>query len=281
VISKIVGPDGKLLYKAKPDCQQVIDPHIAATVTSLLEGVITGGTGTAANIGRPAAGKTGTAQNFTDAWFVGYVPQMATGVWVGYGYPKSEISMVGAPVLHGLHPFGGTLAAPIWHDFMSVAMSGQPVLSFPTPPPAPGGTVPNVVGMKQDDAVKALAAANFTADVQTGPSDKPAGVVFKQDPAGGASAALGIRVTIWVSNGVAPKVAVPSVVGLDKAAAISKLEAAGFNVSIVNQDVGDPNQDGIVLDQSPSAGAKKATGSTVTITVGVFTSPSPSPSPTK
>ena len=276
-IRRIVAPSGKVLFKDKPSCEQVIDPHTAAAVTGMLQGVISGGTGTAANIGRPAAGKTGTAQSFTDAWFVGYVPQLVTGVWVGYGYPTQEISIVGAPVLHGAHPFGGTLAAPIWHDFMAVAVAGLPALGFPVPPPVPGGTVPDVVGMKEADATTTLAKANFTVDVQTGPSDKPAGIVYKQDPAGGSSVTLGTRVTIFVSNGKAPTVTVPSVLGLKQNPAVAKLESAGFSVSIVLKDVGDPAQDGVVIAQAPAGGSKLTQGKTVTITVGVFSSPSPTP----
>ncbi len=78
--------------------------------TQVLKGVITSGTGTAAGYGCPAAGKTGTAENYGNAWFVGYTPRLSTAVWVGY--PQGNISMPGG--------FGGTLAAPIWHDFMYV-----------------------------------------------------------------------------------------------------------------------------------------------------------------
>ena len=75
---------------------------------------ITSGTGTSANYGCPAAGKTGTANNLENAWFVGYTPRMSTAVWVGY--PQGNI-----PMNDG---FGGALAAPIWHDYMHDASSG-------------------------------------------------------------------------------------------------------------------------------------------------------------
>ena len=89
---------------------------VAAQVTAMLQGVISHGTGGAAQIGRPEAGKTGTGENYQDAWFMGYIPQLCTGVWVGYS--KQEIPMRGLRVLGGANAFGGTLAAPIWHDFM-------------------------------------------------------------------------------------------------------------------------------------------------------------------
>ena len=86
----------------------------AYAATQVLKTVIQSGTGTAANYGCPAAGKTGTTSSFTDAYFDGYTPKLATAVWVGY--PNATESMANG--------FGGTLAAPIWHDFMSAASDG-------------------------------------------------------------------------------------------------------------------------------------------------------------
>ena len=91
--------------------------------TQVLKTVIQSGTGPLANYGCPAAGKTGTAENLANAWFVGYNPHIATAVWVGY--PQGNISL-------GPNGFGGTLAAPIWHDFMQRASDGY-CGDFPTP----------------------------------------------------------------------------------------------------------------------------------------------------
>ena len=83
-IARIESPDRKL-YEHRSSCTQVIEPKIAATVTAMLRGVVTGGTGIAAALpGRPVAGKTGTAQDYKSAFFNGYTPQMATSVWVGF-----------------------------------------------------------------------------------------------------------------------------------------------------------------------------------------------------
>jgi penicillin-binding protein 1A len=104
--------------------RRVLSRQVADTVSDALGGVVSGGTGTAANIGRPQAGKTGTAESFKDAWFCGYVPQLATCVWVGY--PQAEIPLLnidGFPQV-----FGGSIPARIWHDFMSPALRGQPAL---------------------------------------------------------------------------------------------------------------------------------------------------------
>ena len=108
----------------------VIPQNAADQVTYALEGVIQHGTGTAAVLGtRPIAGKTGTAENSVDAWFCGYVPQLATCVWIGY--PKAEIPLYnieGVPAV-----FGGSLPAQIWHRFMTTATAAMPIETFPYP----------------------------------------------------------------------------------------------------------------------------------------------------
>ena len=120
--------NGETLTQALQAGYRVLPANDADLVTAALQGVIAHGTGTAANIGRPAAGKTGTAENYQDAWFCGYVPQLVTCVWVGY--PHRELSM---QYIEGYAAvFGGTIPASIWHDFMSVALANVPVESFPT-----------------------------------------------------------------------------------------------------------------------------------------------------
>jgi len=106
-----------------------VSAALAWQVTDILKGVVRGGTGTAANIGRPAAGKTGTNQAYRDAWFVGYTPQLAVAVWMGD--PKSQQPMYN---VQGVRVAGGTFPARVWHDFMSVAMANQEVLDWPKPP---------------------------------------------------------------------------------------------------------------------------------------------------
>ena len=101
---------GKTIYTANPDKTQVFSQGEAYAGTQTLETVMQYGTGTGANYGCPAAGKTGTTSNYTDAWFVGYTPKLSTAVWVGY--PNSDVYMND---VNGLGPgYGGTLAAPIW-----------------------------------------------------------------------------------------------------------------------------------------------------------------------
>jgi penicillin-binding protein 1A len=111
IIDKVVFPDGSVRNFGDPPQTRVFPYDEAYEGTSVLKQVITSGTGTAANYSCPAAGKTGTANNLENAWFVGYTPRMATAVWVGY--PQGNIPMADG--------FGGTLAAPIWHDYMQTA----------------------------------------------------------------------------------------------------------------------------------------------------------------
>jgi penicillin-binding protein 1A len=123
-------PDGDVIGKLDAPGSQAIPLSVADQVTYALEGVVRSGTGTAANFGRPVAGKTGTAESFQDAWFCGYVPQLAACVWVGY--PKGEISLYDVEGVGAV--FGGSLPAEIWHGFMSAATAGLPVEQFRTPP---------------------------------------------------------------------------------------------------------------------------------------------------
>ena len=134
-ISRVVASDGRTIYRAEPKCTRALPRKVADEETAILRGVIGYGTGTAANIGRPEAGKTGTGQNFQDAWFIGYVPQLATGVWVGHA--DGEVPMPSVPG-YG-EGFGGVLCAPIWHDFMLSATEHLPVRDFAPPPISFGG----------------------------------------------------------------------------------------------------------------------------------------------
>jgi penicillin-binding protein 1A len=102
--------------------RQAVPAGIVSETTDALEGVIEQGTGTAAEIGRPAAGKTGTAESFEDAWFCGYVPQLATCVWIGY--PQAEIPLLNVEGFPEV--FGGSIPALTWHDFMLGALAGVP-----------------------------------------------------------------------------------------------------------------------------------------------------------
>jgi penicillin-binding protein 1A len=116
----------------RPRRTRVIPDWVAATVTDVLQQNILYGTGTAANFGRPAAGKTGTTDDHADAWFCGYLPNLEATVWVGY--PQGEIPMES---VHGIAVAGGSFPAEIWRRFMERAVRYSPPQEFPEPTTPP------------------------------------------------------------------------------------------------------------------------------------------------
>ena len=122
MIRRVTSYDGALLEEAHPEVHDVVSPEVARTMTAMLEEVIQFGTGIQAKqLGRPAAGKTGTTQDYTDAWFVGFTPQITSGVWVGFD--DKQISL-------GKKETGARAALPIWMQFMKSALSGMPEVEF-------------------------------------------------------------------------------------------------------------------------------------------------------
>lgn len=123
LIMQVTDSNGNVILDNTPKPQLVLDPWASAALTDVLQGVITQGTATNAKIGRPAAGKTGTTDSQRDVWFVGYVPQLATAVWVG----NDDYRPLGKGAT------GGGYAAPVWRDFMVEALRNKPVEKFRSP----------------------------------------------------------------------------------------------------------------------------------------------------
>lgn len=118
-IVKVIDRKGKVIYEHTPETKQVLSERTATLLTDMLEDVITKGTGKAANIKRPAAGKTGTTDNYQDAWFAGYTPDLVAVVWMGCDDND---------VMPGIT--GGTTPAKIWQNFMKVALKSIPAKNF-------------------------------------------------------------------------------------------------------------------------------------------------------
>jgi penicillin-binding protein 1A len=129
-IRKVVLPGGKrdTEHFTRAEAERVLSDGVAFNVTTILEQNVERGTGTAAQIGRPAAGKTGTTDDHTDAWFVGYTPRLATAVWVGY--PARTRQMLD---VRGIRVTGGSFPAQIWGDYMGAALARAPVAAWPEP----------------------------------------------------------------------------------------------------------------------------------------------------
>jgi penicillin-binding protein 1A len=130
-ITKVVLGNGKVDTDAgwgKPERKRVISDGVAYTVVQILEKNMTGGTGTGAYFGHPAAGKTGTTSDYADAWFCGFTPKLEATVWIGY--PKGEIPMRN---VHGIEVSGPTFPATIWRSFMLKTVGRSYPYDFPRP----------------------------------------------------------------------------------------------------------------------------------------------------
>jgi penicillin-binding protein 1A len=239
-ILKVTDSTGRIIEETKVKPKPVISSITAYLVTDILKDVIRYGTGRRANIGRPAAGKTGTTQEYRDAWFVGYTPHLSCAVWVGY--PQGQIPLRN---IHGFYRVaGGTIPAIIWKKFMKEALKDYPKKDFPTPtkglvkvrictesglratPFCPhtklgvfpkgkapwkncnlhkGVTVPNVVGKSASSAAAILQDRGFNViTVLRHHSTVPKGQVYAQDPIGGKIVRENSQVTIIVSDGPEP-----------------------------------------------------------------------------
>jgi penicillin-binding protein 1A len=123
-ITKIVDRTGQVFEENQPVSEQVIDSRIAFMSAYVMQDVVESGTGRRVkSIGRPVAAKTGTTDNNTDAWFLGFTPSLVSGVWVGFDRKKSL----------GEHEAGSTAAAPIWLYFMEKVLQNAPMETFPIP----------------------------------------------------------------------------------------------------------------------------------------------------
>ena len=135
-ITKVTDYEGRTLEEDFPDVRDVVSAHTARTMTAMLREVVLHGTGIAAGaLNYPLAGKTGTTNNFTDAWFVGFSPSIACGVWVGYDEKK----------FLGARETGARAALPIWMDFMKAALAGKDPGAFQPPPDAMPNSPPQKV----------------------------------------------------------------------------------------------------------------------------------------
>ncbi|MBU2598062.1 MAG: PBP1A family penicillin-binding protein [Actinobacteria bacterium] len=239
-ITKILDPNDQIIYEHEPEEGiRVLREANAYRLTKILEQVIQRGTGVRANIGRPAAGKTGTTQEHWDAWFVGYTPDMSTAVWVGH--PEENIRM---ERLRGLLVQGGTYPAMIWKSFMQEALKDIPVTDFtfpsdptfpvtvctmsglPAGPNCPPDLIkmqsfrigdepdrmddlfdsinpfPSFVGMRRDDAIRKLEEMGYKniEVVQTGKAGVKKGTVFDQEPKEGEFPGFETPIKLYVSS---------------------------------------------------------------------------------
>ncbi len=121
-IIRIEDRNGVVIYREKTETQKVFDTNLVSALVEMMKSVVEKGTGTAAKIPRPMAGKTGTTSDFRDAWFIGFIPQMAVAAWVGNDNNSPMVKVT-----------GGSAPAVMWREFMNMALENVPMLDFQKP----------------------------------------------------------------------------------------------------------------------------------------------------
>lgn len=283
LINRILDENGNVLYEHQVVHEQVIAAPIAASVRQPLLDVPTAqGTAERANIGRPQGGKTGTHQEYRDAWYVGFVPQYSTAVWVGYERDQTPLRNVTINGDHYDRVFGGSVPAPIWAQFMRMVLEGVEPIDFPQlteeelePYLKPPTTVvPYLIGQPEADAVNAAIAAKLNPVVRPLPSLQPAGTVVFQSLGGGATVEVGLPISLYVSTGQQPSGAMPSVVGLPLREAYRAINrfiyttGVWLDVYVTYVPVSDESQRELVFTQTPPAGTPMNYKDAVYLTVG-------------
>lgn len=273
-VTKVVGSDGRVIFEHQHSQRRVLDQSNVDTGVDVLRQVVERGTGVAARIGRPVAGKTGTSQEWRDAWFVGFTPELSTAVWVGF--PDRQRSMI--PPVTRILVTGGSWPAEIWNLYSSAALADVPVRDF-VPPPAPSADsgeallrlVPPVVGLPVAQAEDALGRDGFLAAREAVPSDQyPPGYVVGVVPDSGLLTPAASTVALQVSSGPVTAT-VPDVLGLTGDQARVGVEAAGLTAKVVIQE--EPatasrwTRLGLVWKQTPTAGTGSTRGAAVTLYV--------------
>jgi penicillin-binding protein 1A len=160
-ISRIVDRDGKVIYQSEAKPRRAVDPDSAAIMTSMLANVVSSGTGRNANIGRPVAGKTGTSDAARDLWFIGYVPQLVTGIWLGNDDNKPTWG-------------SSTTAALLWGNLMKQITASLIVEEFP-PLPNLSNRVGSIEAQPLKDAPKKVKPGDSSSPDKKKTSGESAG----------------------------------------------------------------------------------------------------------
>jgi len=308
-ILKITDAQGNLLYdyqdESEREGQRIMEQAYAYKLTQILSRVIQEGTGRGANIGRPAAGKTGTTSDHRDAWFAGYTPELVTVVWMGH--PETSKSM---EPINGRSIVGGSYPADIWNQYMSSALEGLPVKNFSAPtdeiidlevcsesgllplPWCPEDLleyqsfiksqepqdycnihnrvkVPNLIGVEIEQAREVLESLHFTIEEITEHNDTYASnIVFAQDPAP--------ETVLESKEGKLPSitlkiskgretVSMPSLLGMDEDEARETLAAQGLSVSNTINEFNNEYPQSKIYQQEPKPGTEISRDTPITI----------------
>jgi penicillin-binding protein 1A len=302
MITKVVRADGTVIYDHTHIQSKVLEPKQADDITTAMQGVLTEGTAKKVGglAGRPSAGKTGTTESKTDAWFIGFTPDLVTGVWVGYSQPSAtRHGEIGR--LRTLPGYGADMAAPVWKTFMDTALAGTPPSPFgqvslnpsgptvvTTPPPTsttvPASntsifevgsvpktvTMPTLTGVTIDVATSRAKQAGLKLQrVDSAASGMNPGQVVAQSPAPGSKVPSGSTIVVEATPGTPPPTSpVPNVVEQLSADAAASLRRGGWSVNTVSQPAtagylfqdGTPPISGQVWQVIPNAGVVSTDG---------------------
>lgn len=290
-IERIENAQGDVLWEHYPQCRQVIDTDVADWAVDLLAGPVSaGGTAPSVNLGRwPTRGKTGSTNNNIDAWFVGFIRQLATAAWIGYPNTDRVFSSVAAAeaacgsaasenvcrrtadtaqrlvnVTVGgrsyRQVFGGTLPAPIWGTYMRRIADRYEPQGFPQPPQQRSLEVPQIPSFDGLDEATlaelqaAVNAAGFTLLVTDEDDWRPEGAFVRQSPDAGTSSPAGTAITVFVSTGTGVVPPLPDVRGEVYQDAATRLTDAGYLVSREDAVVQEDSAFGRVIAMTPQPG---------------------------
>jgi 1A family penicillin-binding protein len=249
-VTRVTDADGNVVFENHPKGKRVVREDVAAVVNSILQDAVRYGTGRAARIDRPQAGKTGTTDDYADAWFCGYTPDLSAAVWVGY--PEGRIPMRS---VHGITVYGGTFPAQIWRKFMEKALEGVTASDFPKAEFSGMDDESDQVSVTicTDSGMKATPFCPHTETRTYRRGEEPTD-------------------TCPIHNTQTERVTVPGVTGMSESEAVAAIRGAGLNPA-VSYAYSSVAAKGLVIGQSPLAGTTVNVGSSVSVTVSQGAAP--------
>lgn len=290
-ISEITDLNGNVIYQHKASPTVAFSPVVAAQMIPILQSVMTEGTGVNAALDRPAAGKTGTGENWSDAWFAGFTPQLATAAWVGF--PSGEVPMV--PPKTPIYVVGGSWPANIFAKYMTEALAGTPIEYFKTvaqieatsttlpsqttttTQPINTITLNNVIGEAQNDAIASLSAQGVKITTSFAPSGEyPPGYAIAETPSPGSQILKGASVTVTIANGsltFPSTVLVPDLLGLSPEQAASVIASLGLKGACIATPTPPPTTAPTTTVASTSLTSNPSTSTSIAPSTTITTTP--------